>query len=635
MEDRELIFLRRIDRERRARKQAEQILTEKSKELWNTNQKLQQINEQLDQMVKIRTSELEKAKINAELESQAHKNAKERFQLAMKATSAGVWEKNVIDDVWFFSERLIALFGYTKEELLIGLKNFSLIHNEDKKPLLRVLKNHLRNNKAFDFECRVLTREGRYKWFWIVGQAVWNDKGEVVRIAGSFSDIDERVENSKLVEKMAHYDHLTMVPNRVLYNQELDIAITHAENDGDNIAVILIDLNDFKQVNDTLGHCAGDHLLQHIANQFKLNLRDNDIVARLGGDEFSIVLTNIRRRQDVVNKCEQIIEAISRPFYYQTNQIIPKLSMGIAIYPEYGSNREELMINADLAMYKAKADKHIGSGFQFCEQEHINKNIEKTELSADLREAITKNEFFMYFQPIIDLLSGNIIFAEALIRWKHPQKGVLLPKKFISMAEGSGLIIQLGELSIELVAKQVERMVATKRLQKLTINISPIHFLSQDFIENLKKNLIKYPKVSDYIIIEITEAVFLINKEVAKNTIFELHNMGMSISLDDFGSSYSSFKYLQQLPIDVIKLDSSFIAELDVDPSYRTIASTIIELAHSLNIKVIAEGVDSNSQLVFLQDHHCDFAQGRYFFKPLSTIDFLHMQRNISRLPIN
>lgn len=242
----------------------------------------------------------------------------------MKATSAGVWEKNVVDDVWFFSERLMSLFGYTKDELLIGLKNLSLIHNEDKKPLLRVLKNHLRKRKSFDFECRVLTSEGRYKWFWIVGQAVWNDDGEVVRIAGSFSDIDERVENSKLVEKMAHYDHLTMVPNRVLYNQELDIAITQAESNQDNIAVILINLNDFKQVNDTLGHSAGDHLLQHIATQFKLNIRDSDIVARLGDDEFSIVLTSISHRQDVINKCEQLIEAISRPFTIKPIKLYPK-----------------------------------------------------------------------------------------------------------------------------------------------------------------------------------------------------------------------------------------------------------------------------------------------------------------------
>ena len=630
LEDREQVFLRRIDREKRARQQAEQILNEKSKELWNTNQKLQQINEQLDQMVKIRTSELEIAKTNAELESLAHKNAKERFQLAMRATSAGVWERNIDEDAWYFSERLIALFGYSREELLFGFKNLSFIHNEDKKPLLHVLKNHFRNGKAFDFECRVLTSEGRYKWFWIVGQAVWNDRGEVVRIAGSFSDIDERVENSKLVEKMAHYDHLTMVPNRVLYNQELDIALSLADNEQSHLAVILIDLNDFKQVNDTLGHCAGDHLLQHIANQFKLSIAESDIVARLGGDEFSIVLTNIANRQAVVTKCEQLLEIISRPFYYQKNLITPKISMGIALYPEFGMTRDELMVNADLAMYKAKGEKHMGSGFLFCEQEHINKNMERTELSSELCKAITQNEFFMHFQPIIDLSNGEVAFAEALIRWKHTHKGVLLPEKFISIAEDSGLITRLGKLSIELVAKQIDRMMAAKRLQKLTMNISPSHFLSQSFMEDLKEILSVYPKMSSFITIEITEVVFLLNMEVAQKTVIELHDMGITISLDDFGTGYSSFKYLQQLPIDVIKLDCSFIAELDIDPSHRNIASTIIELAHSLEIKVIAEGVETNSQLVFLQDHHCDFAQGSYFFKPLSVIDFLHMQRCIS-----
>lgn len=284
------------------------------------------------------------------------------------------------------------------------------------------------------------------------------------------------------------------------------------------------------------------------------------------------------------------------------------MSMGIAIYPEYGTNREELMINADLAMYKAKGDKHTGSGFQFCEQEHINKNIERTELNSDLSAAITRKEFFMHFQPIIDLLSGEIIFAEAVLRWKHPKKNVLLPEKFISMAEDSGLITQLGELSLELVAKQIERMVVTKRLQQLIIHIYSVHFLSQNFIATLKKLLIKYPKMTDCITIEITETVLLMNTEVIRNTIVELHELGMSISLNNFGSSYSSYKYLQQLPIDLIKLDSSFIAELDVEPSHRTIASTIIDLSHSLDIKVITEGVETNSQLVLLQDHHCDFA---------------------------
>ncbi len=272
----------------------------------------------------------------------------------------------------------------------------------------------------------------------------------------------------------------------------------------------------------------------------------------------------------------------------------------------------------------------MGSVFQFCEQEHINKNMERTELSSELCEAITQNEFFMLFQPIIDLSNGEITFAEALIRWKHANRGVLLPEKFISIAEDSGLITRLGKLSIELVAKQIDRMVAAKRLQKLTLNISPSHFLSQSFIENLKEILSVYPNMSSFITIEITEVVFLLNMEVAKRTVIELHEMGITISLDDFGTGYSSFKYLQQLPIDVIKLDCSFIADLDIDPSHRNIASTIIDLAHSLEIKVIAEGVETNSQLVFLQDHHCDFAQGRYFFKPLSVIDFLHMQRCIS-----
>ena len=633
MEDREQVLLRRVDRERRARKEAEQILNEKSKELWNTNQKLQQVNEQLDQIVQIRTSELEMAKTKAELESFAHKKAKERFQLAMRATSAGVWEKNIVDNVWYFSERLTSMFGYSEEELLFGFKNLSFIHNEDKKTLLHVLKKHFRERKAFDCECRVQTSNGRYKWFWVVGQAVWNENGDVIRIAGSFSDIDERVENSKLVEKMAHYDHLTMIPNRVLYNQELDVALSKAQSNKDSLAVILIDLNDFKQVNDTLGHSAGDHLLHHIASQFKLNIRESDIVARLGGDEFSIVLTNVSDPQFVVKKCEQIIEAISRPFYYQRNLIMPKMSMGIAIYPEYGSNREELMINADLAMYKAKGDKGNGSGYQFCEQEHINKNIERTELSVELDKAITEKGFFMRFQPVIDLTRGEMIFAEALLRWKHSKKGEMLPEKFIPVAEESGLITRLGGLSIELLVQQVDRIMSAKRLEKLTINIIPSHFLSQSFIMQLQELINTHPDISQYMTIEITEAVFLMNIEAAKSIIFQLHGMGFSISLDDFGTGYSSFKYLQELPIEVIKLDSSFIAEIDIDPSHRTIASTIIELSHSLGIKVIAEGVETNSQLAFLQDHHCDFAQGRYFFKPLSIIELLHMQRGVSLLP--
>lgn len=274
---------RRVQRERSARIKSEEILNQKSLELYQANIELQKVNKMLDDRVQERTQQLEQEKLKAEQQAAINKKAKERFQLAMLGSTSGIWEKNIDENSWYFSDKLCEMLGYECAQLEASFVDLSLIHPAEKDSIKNALISHIRHREVFDVECRILTKLGVYKWFWIVGQAEWGNDKKIARIAGSISDIDDRKESAKLIQKMAHYDHLTQVPNRVLFNQELDSKVKHAQEQIKRLAVLLLDLNDFKLINDTLGHGAGDMMLKHVASKLRLTLGANDLIARLGG----------------------------------------------------------------------------------------------------------------------------------------------------------------------------------------------------------------------------------------------------------------------------------------------------------------------------------------------------------------
>ena len=619
---------RRVNREIASRKQSEAILNQKSLELYHLNLALKKSNQALDLRVQERTQALELAVKQSEQQSAINKKSNDRFKLAMLASTAGIWEKNITDDVWFFSDRLIKLIGFKKEQLIQYFEEFSFVHPEDKRLLSSKIIKHIKRREIFDVECRVLTANGRYKWFWVVGQAEWDRQGKVTRIAGSFSDINERVENAQMVQKMAHFDHLTQIPNRVLFTQHLDKLIDLAKEQSFIVAVLLIDLNDFKLINDTLGHIVGDRLLQFAARNLQKSIQADDFVARLGGDEFAIALMNIQDDENLASRCRNILKAFKTPLKYKSNNLQAKISIGIALYPEHGANRTELLSNADLAMYKAKDNKAKGSQFYFCEQQLIEQRAVNVRIGQDIYSAIKNREFYMKYQPFVDLVKGTHKMVESLVRWKHPTLGEMSPADFIPIAEQSGLIIELGELIIEMVVAEIPKLMKSNGLGRLSINISAGHFLSPSFLPVLIKHLENSPGAAEHLCIEITETVVLDNLDLARVVIDKLHRLGLLVSLDDFGTGYSSLSYLQRLSVDSIKLDRSFIADLDVSRDRRTITESIIRLAHSLNLYVVAEGVENTKQLDYLIDYRCDFIQGNYFYKPMSAQELLIVQKD-------
>lgn len=620
-----------------ARKQAETVLNQKSLELYLANRELQLINESLDVLVKDRTSELEQAIRQAEQQASALHYSNERFKLAMRATSAGLWEWHIGSKQWYFTERLCQLLGYDENELITLFTDWSFIHGEELVLLEQTMAGHLQDKKTFDIECRVKVKDDHYRWFWIVGQAVWDQDGQPLRIAGSFSDIDERVQNARLVEQMAHYDHLTMIPNRMLLNQEMDAAIEHSKDKNEVFAVLVIDVNDFKLINDTMGHAAGDKLLQYISKQFDKKIKGGDILARIGGDEFAIVLREIKCRKNAEQICQSILESIATPFNHNGNRITPKISIGVSIFPRDGQTRSELMMHADLAMYIAKGEKSKGSFYLFCEPDMISQKQERIRLAKEISNAIYDNQFYMVFQPFIDLKTGKITSSEALIRWHHPLGKKIQPEYFIAIAETTGLIIEIGELTIDLVIQELDRLLKANTPVIISVNISPIQFLYHNFVDHIIAKLEKHPELTPYLEIEITEGVLINNIATAKKAMQALHKLGVRLSLDDFGTGYSSLNYLQQLPFDVIKIDQSFIADLAVSKQRRVITATIINLAHSLELKTIAEGVETQSQLDFLQQHQCDYAQGFYFHKPMDAKSFsaLLLDKQIANISSN
>ncbi len=608
---------RRVDRERNARIKSEEILNQKSLELYQANVELQQVNKMLDERVQERTRELEQEKLKAEQQAAINKKAKERFQLAMLGSTSGIWEKNIDENSWYFSDRLCDMLGYNEARLVSSFDGDSLIHPIDQEALRNTVFSHIKHRQVFDVECRILTHLGVYKWFWIVGQAEWDSNNKLVRIAGSISDIDERKESAKLIQKMAHYDHLTQVPNRVLFNQELDSRVEQAHAQVKRLAVLLLDLNDFKLINDTLGHAAGDMLLKHVASKLRLTLGENDLIARLGGDEFAIVLWDIGSEQNLIARCQNLLASVKEPVKFKSSNMLAKISIGIASFPEHGSNRGELLTNADLAMYQAKKSKVKGSQIYLCEKQLIERQEVRSRIAADIYTAIKNKEFYMRFQPFVELHTGKHNMVESLVRWKHSVMGEMSPADFIPIAEESGLIIELGELIIEMVIEMIQKLVNASCMKRLSINISAPHFLSPSFLVVLKAQLEKYPLTADYLCIEITESVLLDNVELARNVIKELHDMGLKVSLDDFGTGYSSLSYLQLLAVDFIKLDRSFIADIDTSKDRRIITESIIKLAHSLKLEVVAEGVENSTQLDYLMDYKCNYIQGNYFYSPM------------------
>ncbi len=458
---------------------------------------------------------------------------------------------------------------------------------------------------------------------WLSISAVCDRKGAVTHYVGIFSDITARKKAEERMVHLAHYDALTDLPNRVLLMDRLNQLTKAAQRRKTKVGVVFIDLDRFKEVNDSLGHDAGDLLLQTLAKRLSRAVRDEDTVARLGGDEFVVVFQGLHDVQDVVVLAQKLLSCMVKPVTLNGFELTVTASMGISLYPDDAANGQEMIRNADAAMYQAKGTGR--NAYQFYTSDLNQRALEMLSMENALRRAIERQEFVLHYQPQVNAISGSVVGAEALIRWNHPDLGLVMPGKFISIAEERGLIVPIGSWVIEEAARQAAIWQNSGRLSfPIAVNVSAAQFRQKDFVEQLATTVRKHGITPRRFELELTESIIMRDVEVTLKTLESLHEMGFQLSIDDFGTGYSSLRYLQRFPIDKIKIDQSFVR----DEAALGIITTIIGLARSLKLKVIAEGVETNEQLEMLREQCCHEAQGFLFGPGLVPGDFERLVRD-------
>lgn len=455
----------------------------------------------------------------------------------------------------------------------------------------------------------------------MVISSVKNKAGNVVQYVSIFNDVTEKKTSEKRIYHLAHYDVLTQLPNRALFHQRLTAALSQAKKNGQVLAVMFLDLDGFKYINDSMGHQVGDRLLEVVANRLQHCIRATDTVSRWGGDEFTLILTDLKSTGDADIIAKKILSALLEPISLNGNEIVVGASIGISFYPDDGHTPVILVQNADMAMYRAKENGK--NNYQFFTTEMNSTAMERLQLENGLRKALDRQEFELHFQPLPDLSSGTIYGAEALVRWNHPERGLVSPEKFIPIAEDCGLIIPLGNWILRSACAQCKlwQDLGLEGL-KVSVNLSARQFRDPSLVQTIKETLVQTGLEAKYLTIELTESSIMDNAEQTILALNKLKSIGIGLSIDDFGTGYSSLSYLKRFPIDTLKIDRSFVKDIDSDEDDRAIVKSIIVMAHNLNLRVVAEGVETYGHLKFLRDQNCDLIQGYFFSKPLPVSSF-------------
>jgi len=545
------------------------------------------------------------------------RNREERYRLAVEGAKDTIWEWDIKKDNLVISEKWIELSGSNKTINIKEIYN-NFIFEEDKIFVKNAFEDTISNGKILMREFRIITVDGSIKWVLARGNVLRDLEGDPVKIAGSITDISEIKKKETQIKQMAYYDSLTGLPNRNLFIWKVKENLKNYNSYIYNAAVIFLDIDDFKRINDTLGHDKGDYLLQRIADKLKECLPKEALAARFGGDEFLIEIPEIKKIGDIKDICDNILNIFKEPFMIDGIINYITTSIGISIYPVDGNSYETLLKNADTAMYSAKEKgKNQYCFFNYDMERDL---LRKIVLENNLRNAIKNNEFKLYYQPQIDLFNGTIEGMEALIRWENSELGIVSPNEFIKIAEKTGLIIPIGKWVIETACRQNKIWIDKGfKYNFIGVNVSCIQFMQNEFIENIIKILNDVDLPSNFLDIEITESLLIDSTETNINKLAELRDLGISLSLDDFGTGYSSLNYLRQLPINTLKIDKSFIDEVCYKDEQRHIIEVIINLAHRLGCRVVAEGIEDKEQFEILKTMRCDLGQGYYLSKPISA----------------
>ncbi|GAB2989483.1 sensor domain-containing protein [Psychrosphaera aestuarii] len=475
----------------------------------------------------------------------------------------------------------------------------------------------IKNNPMTELYGQIKLIDGRFFEYHTSPQV---ENNEVLGRVWCFRDISELKRNEAMVQHQAFHDALTGLPNRALLDDRLSHGITYCNRFDTQLSVLFIDLDDFKKVNDNAGHQAGDAVLKEVTQRIKTCIRDVDTLARLGGDEFVVLLENLQESSISTVISHRIIDALVKPFLIEDSEFYISSSIGISMYPKDGMDTDELLRKADMAMYHAKA---MGkNNHQYFDSELERSSIQQLQVENHLRDAISNQEFQLYYQPKVDLKNNKVIAVEALLRWKR-EGANSRPDIFIPVAEQTGLINDIGLWVLEEACRDIRNWI-DKGLTVLpvAINVSPVEFRNKKLVAQFKSIISKFAIPPSAIEIEITESLFLDNIAFAKDILQALRDFGITVAVDDFGTGYSSLQYLHQLPIDILKIDKSFILELSDQPHNAAIADSIINLAHNLNLKVVAEGIENQASLSFLKHRGCDIGQGFFLYKPMPGLEF-------------
>jgi diguanylate cyclase (GGDEF)-like protein/PAS domain S-box-containing protein len=510
--------------------------------------------------------------------------------------------------------------GYSSQDVL-G-RNARLLQGSDvAQPELITVRAALHDERACHVVLRNYRKDGSMYWNELHIAPVRNDAGAVTHYIGVHSDITDAKTHQDELARQANHDSLTGLPNRNLLWDRIDGACARTLRYGDFAAVAFLDLDNFKVVNDSLGHTLGDHLLRAVAARLQAALRTTDTVARQGGDEFVLVLSDQKTEQQVASELERIVQSFLKPFAVEGRDVFVTASIGAALYPQDAKDPESLMKSAELAMYRAKDSGR--NSYQLYTLEMQTRVSERLALESNLRRALARGEFELHYQPQLDLHSNRVFGCEALIRWKQAELGMVSPARFIPLAEETGLIVPIGEWVLRTACRQCKAWhEAGFPTIAVAVNISARQFREKNLLQTVAAILAETGLPADRLELEVTESVIMHDAQQVIASLQAFRDMGVRLSVDDFGTGYSSLSYLKRFPVDRLKIDQSFVRDLGTNADDVAIAQAIVTLGHTLNLRVIAEGVETPEQLAFLRKHQCDEMQGYLFGKPMPAEEF-------------
>ncbi len=560
----------------------------------------------------------------------ALRDSEDRLTRVQRAARIGSWDWDIEANRLHFSEEACRIYGLPPHEADIVRDTFlKLLHPADYQRVAGTVAQALRDNQAYSIDYRITRPDGRECFVHDLAEPVADEAGRPIRVRGTVQDISEREKAESQIRMLAYHDALTGLPNRDRFKEQAVDAISAAHRVGTKMALIYLDLDHFKRINDTLGHTAGDTVLRGVAKALTRIVRGTDIVAkvdaetsvstslaRLGGDEFTIMLTGLSRTDAAARVAKRIKDALSRPLTIDAREYVVTGSMGIATFPDDGKDVDALLRNADIAMYAAKEAGR--NTYRFFSKEMNARMLDRLALESDLRTALEREQLVLHFQPLVEAVTRKVVGLEALVRWQHPERGLVPPLAFIGIAEETGLIVPLGEWVIVKACEQAKAWQdAGLPPVRVSVNITSQQLSQSDLVATVRRALDATSLAGQYLEFEITEGTLTRDVNETRRTLRELKEVGLTLSVDDFGTGYSSMAYLKRFPLDALKIDRSFIRDLGVDMNNAAITRAVIALAKALDLATVAEGVELEEQLSFLVDEGCDLIQGYLISRPM------------------